>query len=146
MVNKVLIASLVASAFAFTGCASTPNTSNTAEHLAALQQKDWVLTQINHVDIKATSTKENLPSLRFGDSSLSGTDGCNRLTGGYKVQGSKIQLSQIASTRMMCMDGMELTNNFNQALSQVSRYKVTNQDLELFNSDNKVVLKFKNKQ
>lgn len=33
---------------------------------------------------------------------LSGTDGCNRLTGSWKINGSTVEFGQVASTRMFC--------------------------------------------
>jgi len=36
------------------------------------------------------------------DGSLSGTDGCNRLTGSWTEQGSTVDFGQVASTLMFC--------------------------------------------
>lgn len=36
------------------------------------------------------------------DKSFSGTDGCNRLVGGYSVDGDTLTFEQTASTRMAC--------------------------------------------
>ncbi len=143
MLKKVLVTSLFASTLAFMGCASTPKTSDTAEHLAALQQKDWVVTEINRVDVKTDASKQNLPTLRFGDSSLTGTDGCNRIMGGYSVQGKKIQFLQLAKTQMMCMDGEGITAQFNETLERVSGYKASADKLELLDDNSKVIMKFK---
>ncbi len=143
MLKKVLFSTLFASTLAFTGCASTPKTSDTAEHLAALQQKDWVLTQIDRVDIKTDADTKNLPALRFGDSSLTGTDGCNRIMGGYSVQGKKIEFLQLAKTQMMCMDGQGITAKFTETLDRVSGYKASADKLELLDDNSNVIMKFK---
>jgi len=131
MLNKLFISTLFASSFAFTGCASTPNTSNTTDHLAALQNKNWVLTQIDQVNIKTAPNTTNLPALRFDASALSGTDGCNRISGGYTVQAKKIEFLQLAKTQMMCMDGVDLSNQFNQAIERVHGFKAYSDKLEL---------------
>ena len=44
-----------------------------------------------------------MPSLELHeDRSLSGTDGCNRLVGTWKVSGDKIEFGPLASTLMAC--------------------------------------------
>ena len=45
------------------------------------------------------------PSLEFaGDGRVSGTDGCNRLFGEWSIQGSRVTLQNMASTKMYCHD------------------------------------------
>ena len=45
----------------------------------------------------------NTPYLELGDDGrLTGTDGCNRLTGTWKVAGDEITFGPLASTRMAC--------------------------------------------
>jgi len=38
------------------------------------------------------------------DGSLSGTDGCNRLTGSWTQEGSTVDFGEVASTMMACQD------------------------------------------
>ena len=41
----------------------------------------------------------------FGaDGRVNGTDGCNRLFGGWSIQGTRITLTDMASTKMYCHD------------------------------------------
>ena len=48
---------------------------------------------------------ENAPFLEFtADGRVSGTDGCNRLFGGWSIQGTRITLTDMASTKMYCHD------------------------------------------
>lgn len=43
------------------------------------------------------------PSLTLAeDGSLSGTDGCNRLIGGWKQEGNTVTFTELGSTKMMC--------------------------------------------
>ena len=49
-----------------------------------------------------TGTPE-APSLEFGaDGRVHGTDGCNRLFGSWSIQGTRITLTDMASTKMYC--------------------------------------------
>ncbi len=46
---------------------------------------------------------EGEASLEFTeDGKVSGTDGCNRLTGGWEAKGDKVTLGPLASTKMFC--------------------------------------------
>jgi len=48
---------------------------------------------------------EGEPQLVLGpDGSLTGTDGCNRLTGQWAQTGSSVEFGEVASTRRYCAD------------------------------------------
>ena len=46
---------------------------------------------------------ENAPFLEFtADGRVNGTDGCNRLFGSWNIQGTRVTLTDMASTKMYC--------------------------------------------
>lgn len=56
-------------------------------------------------DVEGTwgSTASASPNLTFSeDGTVTGTDGCNQLTGSWDADGDVVQLSDIASTMMYC--------------------------------------------
>ena len=68
-------------------------------------------------------------SLRFGaDGQVHGNDGCNRLFG-QAVVGTRIDLSQVATTRMACMHGRDAA--FWAAFAQHDRWRVRSNELQL---------------
>ncbi|MGO3796221.1 MAG: META domain-containing protein [Pauljensenia sp.] len=51
------------------------------------------------------STAAQSPNLTFtADGNVSGTDGCNRLTGSWQADGDTVEFGAIASTMMACVD------------------------------------------
>ena len=65
---------------------------------------DWRLTGLTTHDGKAVKVAGD-PSLRIDGTRLSGTDGCNHLSGAVRlVQGSKLVIGSLATTEMACAD------------------------------------------
>lgn len=145
MLKKILMTTGLASTLAIAGCA-TMNNPSTDRHLAMLQNKNWLVTEINGVKYKANPVQTtNIPSLMFDNNALSGSDGCNRIMGGYTVKGSQIVFSQLAKTQMACLNATDVPEKFSQALDQVTQYKVSHQKLELINAEGQVIVKLEYK-
>jgi heat shock protein HslJ len=74
-------------------------------------------------------------TLVFDDTGrVSGSAGCNTLTGSYTVDGTTLTVGQLASTEMMCMDPagvMEQEAHYLAALGTVSTYRREGNRLEL---------------
>lgn len=73
---------------------------------------------------------------------LSGSDGCNRLMGGYEVEGRRIELSELATTMMACPQGMEQADQFRAALGRAAAYRIAGSHLELYNDDGEMLARF----
>ena len=73
------------------------------------------------------------PTLSFEDGGVKGNSGCNSFGGEYKMRGSSIELSQMFSTMMACVenDRMEQETLYMQMLSDVDQYALTNGQLIL---------------
>ena len=54
-----------------------------------------------------------------------GSGGCNRLFGGYRLEGGRISFSGIATTRMSCPAGMEIEGEFLRALAEAETWKIS---------------------
>lgn len=65
--------------------------------------------------------------------SASGHSGCNRFTGAYEFAEDALTFGPLASTRMACVDTMELERQFLAALASVNRVEVVEQELRLYN-------------
>jgi heat shock protein HslJ len=65
---------------------------------------------------------------------FSGSGSCNRIAGGFKIEGSKLSFSQTISTKMACPnDNVETT--FLKLLETTTRFKVEANKLQLYNGD-----------
>ncbi|MEA3440394.1 MAG: META domain-containing protein, partial [Chloroflexota bacterium] len=97
--NKKKFSSLIvifaASLILVAACTS----SKTAED-DALDGTSWQLKFYR----KSTPISGSTITARFNDGEISGSSGCNTYGGGYKINGSEINISNIYFTEMACMD------------------------------------------
>jgi heat shock protein HslJ len=64
------------------------------------------------------------------------------MTGGYRVEGERLTLGQVASTMMACPDGMATEHAFFQALDQVRSLRIIGEHLELFDAGGVLLARF----
>jgi heat shock protein HslJ len=62
---------------------------------------------------------------------VTGSDGCNRIVGGYTSDASNLQFGPLAGTRMACIGLNGRDDAFNRALAQVTGWRVRGRTLEL---------------
>jgi len=144
MLKKTLSVALLGSALLFTGCQSTPTSSATEmNNLQMLQNHTWIAIQIGSQMIKTNPSARNIPALQFNEATkrVSGADGCNRLMGTYQATGDTLVLSQMASTKMACIDST-IPNQFNAALPNVTNYQVYNNTLKLMDRHGNLLIEF----
>jgi heat shock protein HslJ len=71
-----------------------------------------------------------------------GSDGCNRVAGAYEVKKDAIRFSEMAATRMACIDAGDIDIAFRDALKSARRLTVVGDRLDLFDSKNRRVAAF----
>jgi heat shock protein HslJ len=71
-----------------------------------------------------------------------GSDGCNRVVGAYEAKKDAIRFSEMAATRMACIDAGDIDVVFRDALKSARRLTVVGDHLELFDSKNRRVAAF----
>ncbi|OTG85669.1 META domain-containing protein [Acinetobacter sp. ANC 4558] len=146
MLKKLFAISILSSTLAIVGCQSTPSTSTnmTTTNLTLLQNTTWVATKIGNSTIVYNNDAANRASLQFDEANqrVTGTDGCNRLTGAYKAGKDTLVLDQLASTRMACMNNDNLDQKFNTALAKVTNYQVFGRTLKLLDRQGNPVIEF----
>jgi heat shock protein HslJ len=64
---------------------------------------------------------------------VSGSDGCNRMTGPYTLNGDSLTFGRMAATQMACTDASGTEQAFRDALEHTSRFRISGDRLELFN-------------
>jgi len=70
---------------------------------------------------------------------LSGSDGCNRMVGGYALDGARLSFSGIGTTRMACAEGMDVAAAFARALAATAGHRLAGDRLELLDASGGVV-------
>ncbi len=146
MLKKLFAVGILGTAIAFSGCETTPSASATIEtaNLVQLQNRSWIATHIGNTEIKTVPTAHNIPSLQFDAATkrVSGADGCNRIMGSYEAGRDTLLLSQMAGTKMACLDQNNVAPQFNEALAKVANYQVFGKTLKLLDRHGNVVLQF----
>jgi heat shock protein HslJ len=109
----------------------------------SLENTHWSLTRLGESSLSADPHQnEAYFVLDPSTHRVSGSGGCNRLMGSYKVDGDHLKFSQIAGSMMACVQGMETEQGFLQALSRVNTWKVNDSGLVLFDSSGKLLAQF----
>ena len=110
---------------------------------APLENTHWKLTILANANVLLRpQQREAYFVLNPANRSVTGSGGCNRLTGSYQLNGDRLSFSRIASTMMACVDGMETEQLFLKALGRVNRWRITGQRLELFDGSGSSVARF----
>jgi len=72
--------------------------------------------------------------LQFHQGRVSGSDGCNLMTGSYHLSGDRVTFGQMAGTQMACINPGGTEGPFRDALKRASRLTVAGDRLELLDA------------
>lgn len=109
-----------------------------------LESRTWVLNELMGEPVSLPGDQP-APSLRFDPSigRVSGSDGCNRLMGSYRLfERDRIEFGQLAGTLMACPD-MTLPDRFRKMLGTVGDYAITGGELSLFRERMAIMARFR---
>lgn len=118
-----------------------PQSATTAT--PSLENTYWKLTSLGEVPVTAVSQQEPLFILNSETHRVSGSGGCNRLTGSYALKDDHLTFSQMVTTMMSCVEGMDTEKAFLKALTEAKTWKMAGEELELLNDAGKVMARFK---
>lgn len=110
---------------------------------AKLEETYWKLTRLEGKPV-IVAEKQREPSLTFRSEAkrVTGSGGCNSLSGSYKLDGFTLTFGNMAATQMACMQGMETEAALLKALPKVRTWKILGQHLELYDAGGAVVARF----
>ena len=88
--------------------------------------------------------RQREPHLIFANNEprLSGSGGCNRVTGSFGAAGDKLRLRGMAGTMMTCPTGMEQEQRFLRSVEKVERYRIRGSHLEMLDTAGAVIARF----
>jgi putative lipoprotein len=120
---------------------ATPGPAPSAD--TPLRETYWKLAQLGEKQV-APADQQREANLVFqtDQNRVTGSGGCNRLTGSYVLEGHSLRFGGIASTRMACMQGMETETEFLAALDKVRSWRIIGQQLELYDAGGKLLARF----
>lgn len=108
----------------------------------------WVLERIydnNKTELINIPTLKKMPyiEIKVSTKSVMGFDGCNNFNGKIgSISEDKIEIKDIASTKMMCMD-MQLTDCFNKTITLIHKYTIEDGKLNFKNKNEETIMVFK---
>lgn len=114
---------------------------NASSDAAQLFGRKWMLTEVDGIAVRT-----NKPYIEFDRAAqrFSGDGGCNRISGGFEVNGTSLKFSRVISTRRACLDGgiQRIENDFLNRLERTNAFQVGSNTLRLYDGDT-LVLTFK---
>ena len=109
------------------------------EGSASLFGKRWRLTEMGE---RSFGTGE--PYLEFDreQGRFSGSSGCNRIFGSFRVDGADLKFTPVASTRRACLDpeAQQVEASFLKALETTTRFGIQSDVLRLYANDSPILL------
>jgi len=108
-----------------------------------LRGTNWQLVRLGEAPVEVSAGQPQ-PYLVFASDALqvSGSGGCNRITGGFTLEGDRVHLGPLAGTMMACVNGMEQEQRFLKTLNHVKRYRISGEQLDLLGADGTVLATF----
>lgn len=108
-----------------------------------LRDTYWKLVRLGDTPVRVAE-RQREPHLIFasGQPRVSGSGGCNRVTGSFQQDGDTLRLRQTAGTMMACPAGMEQEQLFLQSLEKVARYRIQGSHLEMLDAAGAVIARF----
>ena len=91
-----------------------------------IESRIWRLTSLGLQPVAATGDLQRDAQIQFDGMRVSGSGGCNRLTGGYQRDGRTLKIGPLAATRMACLDAERgaLESSFVGALQATASYSL----------------------
>lgn len=96
------------------------------------------------VELSAEQREPHL-ILQTAQKRLVGSGGCNRLMGGYTLDGAHLSFGRSASTMMACPQGMEQEHAFLETLSLVTRWRIEGQRMQLLGESDETLAEFESR-
>ncbi|MFV5500763.1 META domain-containing protein [Acinetobacter towneri] len=148
MLKKYFGITLLGAMIALSGCETMPTQTSASQisaiNQANLVQRTWTATQLGNSMLKTEANRQNLPYLNFdaATQTVTGSDSCNRLSGSYVAGRDTLQLGQLATTRMTCLNNNNLDQKFHEALNKVTHYQVYGKTLKLLDRHGNLLIQF----
>ena len=128
-------APLISCAVLLVGCASGVNLDE------PIEARHWQLVSLDLQPVAPAAHPDQRAQLVFDNGRVTGSGGCNRLSGSYQRNGSRLKLGPLATTRMACADAGRsgLETRFLAALQATASYRVKGARLLLLDASGRTL-------
>lgn len=116
----------LAALLAMTGAAALSACGSGISLDEPIESRVWRLTRLGQQPVAASGDPQRDAQVRFDGTRVSGSGGCNRITGGYLREGGTLRIGPLAATRMACLDAErgQLESAFVDALQATAGYSL----------------------
>lgn len=108
----------------------------------SLEGRYWKAVELVGKPAPAQDARREAHLVFEADGRVSGSDSCNRMSGGYELKGDAIKFNRMMGTLMGCPNVGDVDRAFREALASASRLSVVGDRLELFDAAGKRVALF----
>jgi len=103
----------------------------------------WRLVRLRDTPIiEASLQREAYLVLNSGSRRVTGSGGCNLISGSYKLKGDRLTFGHMSVTMMACSRGMETEKDFLAGLRSAAKWKIEGPNLELLDAGGTLVARF----
>ena len=122
---------------------TTPDTQGgNSRSTLPLEKTYWKATELGGKPVPGVDSTREAHLVFEAEGRVTGSDGCNRVTGSYRLTGEAIKFGQMAATQMACPGGGETERAFHAALGDATRYRIVATRLELYGAADARVARF----
>lgn len=144
--RRIFVQAGLAAAFMLGGgCAAPPPAADSSSTVAtppaasaataSLESTYWKLVRLRNAPVEvADRQREPHLILQPAQRRVVGSGGCNRMMGGYTVDGERLTFTHLAGTLMACPQGMAQERAFLDTLAAVKGWRVIGERLELLDA------------
>ena len=134
---RTYLSMLLAVLLVITSCATGKKAGGTAQPLTSTK---WVLTSFTDSG-KDNKVSNSRAFIKFDDSkqSVGGNGSCNNFGGSYTLDGNKLSVSKVFSTKMFCQDVQKTEDSFLRLLETATRYEIKGDHLTIYNAQGAIL-------
>lgn len=127
----------LAALLVMTGCTTGAATGE-------LTGREWKLVWVDEFSTMPSGVAT--PTLSFGsDGRLTGNTGCNSASASYTVDGDRLSISALITTKRACIEsaGQQLEQAYIRAIEATRRYRIEGGELQLLDDGGTVLARFR---
>lgn len=103
----------------------------------------YILTELDGEDL---SSEGFILEVDGENQRISGKMGCNNFVSAYDVKEKKISFNPALGTKMYCEGRMEYEETFGEILPEITKVKISEEELVFLSEENKALLKLKKQE
>jgi heat shock protein HslJ len=127
------------------GCATRESAEVSSAAAVPLINTQWRLTQLGgEVLANPEGTNAIGMQLQAQNPRVVGFSGCNRMFGGYVLEGDTLKFAQMGGTKMACLaeERMKLEQRYLEMFGNAARWRISGRELELLDAGGASIAKF----